>query len=102
MSFEIVLPEKAQIDLDEIFVWYEKQKNGLGFRFIQEFENTINKISFNPFFASIIEKDARSASLKIFPYEVIFRIDDIKMQVRVIAIIHQHRNPDWFRQRSIA
>ncbi len=36
MIFEIVLRREAQIDLDEIFIWYEEQKMGLGLDFINE------------------------------------------------------------------
>lgn len=99
MSFEIVLRREAQIDLDEIFAWYEGQQVSLGFLFLEDFENTIDKINRNPFHATIIHGDARSASLKRFPYEVIYRIDDAKKHIRIIAIIHQHRDPSWFRRR---
>ena len=98
-EFEIVLRREAQIELDEIFIWYEEQKAGLGFEFLKEFENDINKVSHNPYYASYIEADARGTSLKKFPYQVIYRIDEIKRQVRIIAIIHLRRNPEWFRQR---
>ena len=97
--FEIVLRKEAQLDLDEIFVWYEEQKEGLGFEFIDSFEKVLNKIAFNPYYASFIIEDARGASLKRFPYEVIYRVDEDQWQVRIIAVIHQHRNPEWFRNR---
>ena len=38
MSIELVLRKEAQLDLDEIFIWYEEQKMGLGFDFLSEFE----------------------------------------------------------------
>jgi len=65
--FKIVLRKDAQLDLDEIFVWYEEQKEGLGFEFIDRFEEVLNKIAFNPRYTSFILEDARSASLKRFP-----------------------------------
>ena len=99
MSFEIVLRREAQIDLDETFVWYEEQKAGLGFDFLHEFQNVINKVHHNAYHASFIHADARSATLKRFPYEVIYRLDEATRQVRIIAVIHQRRDPDWFRQR---
>jgi plasmid stabilization system protein ParE len=97
--FEIVLRKDAQLDLDEIFVWYEEQKEGLGFEFIDSFEKVLNKIVSNPYYASFILEDARGVSLKRFPYEVIYRVDESLRQVRIIAVIHQHRNPEWFRNR---
>lgn len=67
MNFELVITRKAQIDFDEIFVWYEEQQSALGERFIKAFEEVLNKINRNPYYASNIEKQARSASLKNFP-----------------------------------
>ncbi len=99
MSFEIVLRKEAQIDVDEIFIWYEEQKVGLGIKFINEFENTIQKIAVNPFYASFIEMDARSVSLKRFPYQMIYRVDEARREVRIIAVIHHKRNPEWFSRR---
>ena len=97
--FDVVLRKDAQLDLDEIFVWYEEQKEGLGFKFIDSFEEVLNKIALNPYYASFILEDARSASLKRFPYEVIYRVNENQQQVRIIAVIHQHRNPEWFKNR---
>ena len=99
MRFDIVLRREAQIDLDEIFIWYEEQKPKLGLDFLYEFEATLEKLVRNPFHASYIGKDARSASLKRFPYEIIYRVDKARRHVRIIAVIHQHRDPKWFKQR---
>ena len=95
----LIVTKAAEIDLDESFVWYEKQKEELGFAFILEFEKTLNKIMSNPFYPSLIEDDARSASLKRFPYTIIYRILTKQLQVRIIAVIHQHRDPEWIRTR---
>lgn len=98
-AFVIVISKAAEIDLDESFIWYEEQKDNLGFEFIEAFEKTLNDILTNPFYASTIDGDARSASLKKFPYSVIYRIDSERLQIRVIAIIHQHRHPYWISNR---
>lgn len=97
--FIIVLTKEAQLDLDEIFIWYEEQKEGLGFDFIDHFETILYKLTINPYYVSFILGDSRGFSLKKFPYEIIYRINKTKQQVRVIAIIHHHRNPEWFRRR---
>ena len=65
INFELVITKRAQIDIDEIFIWYEGQSAGLGTIFIHEFEDVLIKINRNPYFASIIEKEARSTSMKI-------------------------------------
>ena len=98
-AFVIIISRAAEIDLDESFIWYEEQKNNLGFEFINAFESTLNQILLNPYYASIIEADARYASLKRFPYSVIYRVNLEQLQIRVIAIIHQHRHPSWISSR---
>lgn len=99
IDFELIISLRAQIDIDETFVWYEEQQSGLGESFIEAFEDVLNKINSNPYFASFIEKDARSAALKKFPYETIYCIDENKQQVRIIAVIHQHRSKGFLKRR---
>jgi plasmid stabilization system protein ParE len=99
VSFEIVVRQEAQIDLDEIFIWYEEQQRGLGLKFINAVDRIFSKISLNPDYCYCMEGDARSASLRKFPYDIIYRIDQQHSQIRVIAVIHQKRNPEWFRER---
>lgn len=99
MNYELFITKSAQLDLDEIFIWYEEQKTHLGREFIEEFDQTVNRISKNPFFASLVDQEARSASLKKFPYQIVYRIIESDSQIRIIAVVHHHRNPEWFRQR---
>ena len=91
MATIIVVKELAKYDIDEIFLWYESKKEGLGLAFIIDFDNTIIKIKRNPFYAGFIEGKARNASLKKFPYNIIFTIEE--NIVFVHAVIHQSRNP---------
>ena len=75
------------------------QKAGLGFNFVTQFEETLQKIFNNPYYTATILKDARRATLKRFPYEIVHRINEQNVEVRIIAIIHQSRDPEWFRKR---
>jgi len=34
MEYKALITRPAQTDLDEIFSWYEEQKDGLGFSFL--------------------------------------------------------------------
>lgn len=99
MPYKIIVTQEAQIDLDDNFIWYEEQKENLGFDFINAFERTLDNIVNNPFYASLIDDDARSASLIQFPYAIIYRFLEEKQEVRILAIIHQHRNPQWISSR---
>ena len=93
MGYTALVTRPAQTDLDEIFSWYEEQKDGLGFNFLIEFDKTLTNIILNPFYTSLIEDDARIASLKRFPHYIIYRVINKKKQLRILAIVHQHRDP---------
>lgn len=99
MGWVIIVEDLAQIDIDEAFIWYEEQAQDLGYRFIQELDDTIGRITKNPFSASAIEADIRSASLQKFPYAVIYLIREGEQVVFVLAVSHHSRRPGWFRNR---
>ncbi len=99
MSWQVIIEKPAQLDIDEAFAWYEGQSIGLGFRFIQHLDETIEAVIRNPYFAFAVVKSVRSTSLSVFPYEVIYLIDEPKQTVFVLAVGHLYRKPGWFRQR---
>ena len=95
----IIVEDLAKFDLQEAYQWYEQQKTGLGESFLDELEHTISLIEQNPFYASLYNDNCRSASLKKFPYSLIYLADESKAEVYITAITHQHRRPGWFRKR---
>ena len=43
-AFVIIISRAAETDLDESFIWYEEQKDNLGFEFIEASNNTLKDI----------------------------------------------------------
>ncbi len=99
-SWKIVIEDLAQLDLQEVYEWYETGKTGLGEEFLESFEDTLSKLERNPFHASSYDETIRSATLKRFPYEVIYLVNDLTPEIDIIAISHQHRKPGWFKNRQ--
>ena len=98
-KYKLIIQNAAQLDLDEAFIWYEEKKSDLGFRFVEEFEIILTKIIANPFFASKVDSELRAASLKIFPYEIVYKIDKLSDTIIIIAINHFKRAPMWYKKR---
>lgn len=46
--FDILLDPLAEQDVDEIFKWYERQREGLGFEFLISFNNSLEILAQNP------------------------------------------------------
>ncbi len=98
--WKIIIEDLAQLDLHEAYKWYEKEKTGLGEELFDFFEECILRIEKNPFHASTYDNTCRSATLKRFPYEIIYLVNDRTSEINIIAISHQHRKPDWFKKRK--
>ncbi len=97
---KISLLPLAQLELDEAFAWYEKQVVGLGYEFLDEFDQTVRLIVSFPKMAEKIEVDARRRLLNRFPYGVIYGIDG--NTVVVIAVAHLKRKPGYWMSRFLA
>lgn len=94
---KVELDYRAEVDLFEIADYYDTQKQGLGQRFLNEFKAAIDRIHRYPELYAILRNPYRSCSLNRFKYSIIYRIDsDI---IYILAIMHQKRHPDVWRNR---
>ena len=89
-----VRPE-AQININEAAVWYEQRETGLGQRFVDEIRQSLKSISMLPLRFPVIENGVRRLLLSRFPYAVYFLVGSDR--VVVIAVLHQHRAPEIWR-----
>lgn len=99
MSWQVIVKMPAQTDIDEAYIWYEEQSPGLGYRFIEHLDEIISKVLRNPFFASVLMENVRSASLSTFPYQVLYLIEEAEKSIYILAVGHLHRKPGWFFER---
>jgi hypothetical protein len=99
MIYKIVISAGAFNDTNEAYVYYEDQQSGLGDRFLNELLFFYEKLKQHPTYYSFVseEKTIRALSLKVFPYKIIYEIED--HEVYVFAIPHFSQNPDHFLKR---
>lgn len=94
--FEIELLFQAENELSEAYDWYEEQQTGLGNRLIDEISHYLTVVGTNPFqFPARYAQDLRTAALKIFPYLIIYWIDEHRHKVFVTSIFHTSRKPRY-------
>ena len=91
MIYDLWISEGAENDIREIFLWYEMQKENLGFEFEMQIDSTIALISQNPFLIQIRYNQIRVAFLNRFPYGIHFILNG--NQILIIAVFHTSRNP---------
>jgi toxin ParE1/3/4 len=89
---------EAKEDLRNARDWYEAEREGLGFEFVDEVERAIERIETNPLSFAEVYRTARICPVKRFPYIIVFRtLDDLQ---EVLAVIHGHRDPEVWKIRS--
>ena len=92
--FKVELLFQAENELSDAYDWYQQQQYGLGDRLFNEVSHYLTLIEINPFHFPVRYTDElRTASLKIFPYLIVYWIDEIKQTVFVTSIFHTSRKP---------
>lgn len=77
--------------------FYENQQLGLGSRFTNAIDSAITRIGESPTSWRVIEEDVRRYLTKVFPYAVLYSIED--NYILIVAVMHCHREPGYWRSR---
>jgi plasmid stabilization system protein ParE len=93
----IVRPAAAA-DIDEAFLWYEGQRQGLGRGFLAAANTLVDAIAEHPLRYPVVRRNTRRALLRRFPYAIYFRIYD--EVIVVVACMHGRRNPRRWQVRT--
>lgn len=82
----------------EAIQWYEEQAPGLGDRFLQSLDATLERIIERPqLYREVLPSVRRALFPRPFPYMVLFAIDG--EYISVYAVIHQARRPERWASR---
>lgn len=104
MSLPIEYHELVDTDLEHAWNWYEDQERGLGDRFLDAIRTTVVRASRWPNSGRPVLRgdDDEVVERKLptggFPYAVRYRIADDRLIV--MAVLHQHRHPDFGTDRE--
>ena len=89
--------ELAQYELDDAFLWYEKQMPGLGRELLDEVDRSIRRIAQWPFAGIEVGAGLRRCLVKRFPYGIIYGVEEDAMVV--VSVAHLHRKPFYWIDR---
>ncbi len=85
-------------DLNLAISHYNKLRPGLGDALRSEAYAAIGRIILNPRQFTVVERDIRRCFVHRFPYSILFRTVSPEL-VRVLAIRHHQRHPEFGRKR---
>ena len=67
--------DRAKDDVELAFEWYEKQRRGLGFEFLDCVEVSLNNILNFPEMYNILYSSFRRCVIRRFPFSIFYTID---------------------------
>ena len=88
---------EAQTEYVDAIQYYEQQAEGLGARFITDFETTLGRIVAFPDTWGRLTVNTRRALLEVFPYGIIYHYDGT--EIYILAVMHLKRKPGYWTKR---
>lgn len=95
--FKVIFQKRAQKQLTKEAEWYFLKSEALEERFLNQIDDAVDILSINPFFAARYH-NIRAYVLKDFPYIIFFHVDEKKLLVKIISIVHTSRKPTKYIQ----
>jgi hypothetical protein len=90
---------EARIEFLDAIEYYESCEPGLGDVFSMEVRSTIEQIQSYPRTWPIIDFDIRRCMTNRFPYGILYSIESDG--IVIIAVMHLHRKPDYWKDRTL-
>nr|WP_294931593.1 hypothetical protein [uncultured Flavobacterium sp.] len=94
--FEIIILLRADLESDEIAEYYESLSDGLGSKFINEYQDYVETLKSFPFFEEKYNI-VRTLPLKKFPYTIHFIVDENEKKVFIYAVTSNYQDPNTTR-----
>ena len=87
----------ARRELDDAIDFYDQQRIGLGDEFLDEVEHAVALLTENTELGRGLRENHRFFLLYRFPFRLVYALED--SGIRIIAVAHQKRRPDYWRRR---
>lgn len=97
MAASLFLSPEADRDIEEAYLWYEKQRFGLGEDFLRSVEAALDVIERLPELRAPMNRRYRRAPLRRFPYCIFYKFDEAIVTVTYVS--HTARDPAKWRAR---
>ncbi|MGB3910762.1 MAG: type II toxin-antitoxin system RelE/ParE family toxin [Pseudolysinimonas sp.] len=91
----------AQRDIENAQDWYLGHAPEHVTRFVDQLSAAIARFRARPYAFPTLRQDARRATLRVFPYEVWYRVHDELQLIEVLALVHDRQDPERFGDRVL-
>jgi plasmid stabilization system protein ParE len=88
----------ARTDHDQPFDWYAERSDRAALGFLAAVDEAIDRIVADPNAFPAAPAGCRFASLRRYPFRIVFR-DDLS-QILIVAVAHAKRRPNYWKKRT--
>lgn len=99
MTYHVRLTSNARRDRDSVLAWYDAEAPDQTERFIDEFYTLARLLAEFPHSGPVIRQGTRRVSLRIFPYQLWYRVHDDARVVEVVAVLHHRQDREELHHR---
>lgn len=93
MTYTIAFRERASREYLDALLWYKWRSVNTAERFVKAIDETLENVTANPERFRNTYKDFYEATVKKFPFSIVYFIDEIEMRIVIVSIFHFRRNP---------
>lgn len=97
MAYNIKIKPIVYFDVEEAFIWHNKQVTGLGGKFYDHFWSAIEIIQLTPFVYSYLRKPVRRYKMRKFPFNVHYVIEG--NEITILGVVHVKRSNAFVKKR---
>ncbi len=94
--YNLAVTSKVWVQLESMIDFYEKKNSGLGNRFLKDFDETLLKLTDNPYAYFNVNKHKRRISFKTFKCMLIYKITETTIQVQVLKDFRSKPQKDFY------
>ncbi len=94
--FTLIVTSKALYQLSEMVIFYEKINDGLGEKFLKDYDETLIRLKINPFAYFNLKNNKRRISFKVFQSMLIYEIINDKIEVQVLKDLRSKPLKDFY------
>ena len=94
-TYTFLFDPAAANEYEEAFAWYEAKSTMAADGFIIEVQEAIEIACAHPVRYRNTYKNLRELTLKKYPFNLIYYINEPVKQIVIVSIYHHKRNPKW-------
>jgi toxin ParE1/3/4 len=96
---KVVLQAEAKTELRKVRRWYESRQSGLGDELLAEILQALERIERDNLIG-IQYEDTRYRFYRLHRFPYVIYYECLPTRVRVVAIAHERRRPNYWRKRK--